>query len=61
MAAAAALIREDVWRRLPHEEAEIWFEATAEGDRKMGQAIEAGAWLGEASVAPGWCAPVEDA
>ena len=55
--AAAAVIRGDTWRRIPLKVAEIWFEATPEGDRRMGLASAAGEWLGEASVAPDWPSP----
>jgi hypothetical protein len=50
---ALAAIKADAWRQIPLREADIWFEATGTGDRRMGQAVEAGEWRGEASVAPG--------
>jgi len=33
--AAAAVIRGDTWRCIPLKDAEIWFEATPQGDRRM--------------------------
>ena len=57
---AAAVIRGDTWRCIPLKEAEIWFEATPQGDRRMGLASAAGEWLGEASVAPNWSSPAKD-
>lgn len=59
--AAVAAIRGDAWRRIPLEVADVWFEGTPLGDRRMGNAAEAGEWLGEASVAPGWSPQTKDA
>ena len=49
---ARAAIPGDLWRRIPLEESCTWFEATLQGDLRMNQMIEAGEWLGEASVEP---------
>jgi hypothetical protein len=57
----AAFIQADAWRRIPLKDAEIWFEATSQGDRRMRHAAQPGEWLGEASVAPGWSPPAKDA
>ena len=57
---AMAVIRDDAWRQIPLQEADIWFGATGTGDRRMGQAVQGGEWRGEASVEPGYRPPPAD-
>jgi hypothetical protein len=53
-AEALAIIRSDIWRQVPLEKAEVWFEATEGGDQRVVEAVANREWLGEEAARPDW-------
>ena len=54
VAEALTMIRSDIWRHIPLEKAEVWFESTDAGDRRVAEAVANREWLGEEAARLDW-------
>ena len=54
VAEALTIIRSDIWRHIPLEKAEVWFESTDAGDRRLAEAVANREWHGEEAARLDW-------